>query len=462
MEKKMDIPSLSLPDLSPSLLENAANILLDCKKDPLPEKGFPYPYIAPGGGYGTMWWQLDFSIALTGMRFLDHSFCKHSLLNFITAQKENGRIPLWGNDRLPEYKGERMQREEVSSLPKLFDAAWKIAESTDDKEYLEKLLSVLVKYIAWFQKERFDSKTGLFSAVFEETFIPYYGFPGEYAPVDLNMELLHGFFCTAKIAKYCGKEDLANSLTLRGDSLQMAIRKNLWDEERKIFAARLLKKERFYSAKMASAFAALRYGSADGEQKKYLLEQLLDPARYNWGKNFLTSVDMTDERFFAAITTKTYFGNPCWSGNIWSLINENAIRGLMDSGEKSLAATLAVHTLELFQNAGFCEFINPLNKDACGVTSYAWTAGNCIDIIFSVLFGIRFNCWEKELLISPAFPEKWKGKSFSVKNLTLPDGSAVDMEIRCNNTAMIHAKITRKDGTIKIYQGENSLQIPLF
>ena len=453
----MHIPEINLPELPCDVLQRASDALQLCSQNPIPEKNFPYPYIAPGGAYGTMWWQLDFSIALTGMRYLDYDFCRNGILNFVTAQKENGRIPLWGKDRLPEYNGERLQREEVSCLPKLFDAAWKIASSTGDREFIEQILDLTVKYLRWFQAARYDSRTGLFSAVFEETFIPHIGFAGEYAPVDLNTELLYGFLCTAKIARFCGKENLAEDLSRQAENLRQAIHDRLWNSQDKIFSGLMLHDDTFNTVRMASAFAALRCGIADEEQKQALLRLLTDPERFNWKNRPVSSVDMTDTAF-AAITTQRYIGNPCWSGNVWTLINENTVRGLRDCGKNTLAAELAVETIKLFSN-NFHEFYNPLTGDPGGVKKYAWSAGNCVDMLFSILFGIEFNAWENKIVIAPSFPQSWRGKSMTANNLHLPDGKTASIEVNCAETVKIKADIKMTDSCVKSYCGENTLQI---
>lgn len=451
----MNIPIVKLPGFSGNVLKKAAEVLQLCSKAPLPAHNFPYPYIAPGGAYGTMWWQLDFSIALTGMRYFDYPFCHQGLLNFCAAQKEDGRISLWGNDRLPDFKGERLQRENVSSLPKLFDAAWKIARWTDDPLYLQKIRNLLSDYLDWFERVRFDRSTGLYSAVFEETFMPYYGFSGEYAPVDLNIELLHGLYCLKDLETNCN--DPADDLQNKAEKLKMAIRQGLWDPEKEMFYPRLLKCNGFYPIGMASAFAALRYGVANKAQKTRLLALMLDTAHYNWNGNALTSVDRTDPAF-AAITTQYYFGNPCWSGNVWTLINENAARGLCDCGEKTLAAELAVKTIRQFRKT-YCEFMNPLTGDPGGVIDYAWSAGNCVDMLFTILFGFDFDAWKKEIRIAPAFPENWHSRTMSVKNLRLPGDIVLGIDVKCGENAAIEVSFQKADDPVRILRGEKELTI---
>lgn len=60
---------------------------------------------------------------------------------------------------------------------------------------------MLKKYIDWWFDNRYDENTGLMTAVFEETFIPYLGCAGEYAPVDTNTEVYVGCYYTGLLAE---------------------------------------------------------------------------------------------------------------------------------------------------------------------------------------------------------------------------------------------------------------------
>ncbi|MBR5615026.1 MAG: hypothetical protein IKT39_06120 [Clostridia bacterium] len=202
----------------------AFECLEDCKQESAKEYGFNYPYFTPGGNYGQQWWQIDSSLALCGYKWKDRAFAERSLWNFIESQKENGRICLWGADILPgEVAGENFpkQTEEVSSLPKIFDVAYHILQGSEDNELKEATYNMMKKYIDWWFKYRFDENTGLITAVFEETFIPYLNFAGEYAPVDTNVEVYVGCYYAQLLAKELKKED-ANALKIRRDNLKTA------------------------------------------------------------------------------------------------------------------------------------------------------------------------------------------------------------------------------------------------
>ena len=450
----MNIPEISLPDFSTADLREAASVLESCRKPPLPEHGFPCPFIAPGGYYGNMWWLLDFTLALTGLRWLEPEFAKQSIRNFESCQKPDGRLPLWGNDRLPDFNGERLQRTDTSSLPKLFDAVFKIARSSRDEDFIRRCETLTSRYLDWWIRNRKDPETGLFSAVFEETFIPYYGFAGEYAPPDLNAEMLHGFFSCAGLARQTGQEEKAESLLEQAEELRRAVSRQLWDEETGFFLPLLLREKKHCRTKMVGAFAALRHKAADSAQRDALIRILRSPGHFGWGERGLTSVDRTDPAFTAY--TGKYCGNPCWSGGIWSILNENAVRGLYDCGEYELAGELAAHTLSLFRKR-YCEFMNPDTGEPSGVPDYAWTAAQCIDMLFSVIFGIDCCAWDGTVTVRPAVPDQWRGREIALRDLLLPENARLNLVIRCGPEAAIGAEIISADGTASRSRGNGKL-----
>jgi len=58
-----------------------------------------------------------------------------------------------GNNHLEQTKG-------VSSLPKIFDVAYHIVKASTDILLIEKTYMMLMNYLDWWYKERYDSKTG--------------------------------------------------------------------------------------------------------------------------------------------------------------------------------------------------------------------------------------------------------------------------------------------------------------
>lgn len=158
--------------------------------------GFKYPFFSPGG-YGECWWEIDSSYAAEAYSYIDFITAKNAMLNFFFVQKEDGRIPLWGNDILPKSENHPLQSDNASALPVLFMTGFAVAKRSRDNDFRHKIFNMLYKYLNWWKKERKDKNTGLITYLFEETFPPYLGRAGEYCGVDTNVAVAIG-------AKICG------------------------------------------------------------------------------------------------------------------------------------------------------------------------------------------------------------------------------------------------------------------
>ena len=422
---------IKFPEIYQKNLDYAVSCLEDCKQENALEYGFNYPYFTPGGGYGAQWWQLDSTVALGGYKWIDREFSERSLLNFVESQKEDGRICLWGRDLLPKAVAGGdfpKQSEGVSSLPKLFDVAYHILKGSTDIEYKKLIYSCMKKYLAWWFENRLDKKTGLISAVFEETFIPYLGFAGEYAPVDTNTEVYVGCHYTELIAEELGYVRDAEVINSRKSALKESINKYLWNDEKGAYYPYLIKEEKLSDCLMASTFFPLRLNIADEERKNRLIKLLLNHDEFNWDTIPVTSVSKLDKVF---TTTKgNYQGNLSWSGNVWTLINEMIVRGLNDCGEYKLAAELALKTVYAFNN-NCTEFINPFDGTGHGVLKYAWTASQYLQLITETIFGISYDAKKFQIDVFPKLTDNLKQKHIELKNVEIQKGIYLDVIIDC-------------------------------
>lgn len=426
-------------------LNYAVECLEYCKQENIPVCGFNYPYFSPGGGYGQQWWQLDSALALCGYKWIDRKFAETALLNFIESQKEDGRICLWGRDELPKFVAGGdfpKQSTNVSSLPKIFDVSYHILQGSADDKLKRATYDMMKKYIEWWFNYRMDKETGLITAVFEETFIPYLGFSGEYAPVDTNTEVYVGCHYTWLMAQKYGEKSYADILNKRKIQLKESINRYLWNVEKGAYYPYDVKERRSIDCLMASTFYPLRLGIADKEQKNSLIALLKNHEYFNWDTIPLTSVSKTDKLF--TTTTGAYQGNLSWSGNVWTLINETVIRGLVDCDENELASELALKTLYAFKSNCF-EFINPFDGSGHGVEKYAWTASQFIELIVEVIFGVSYDAEKNVITISPNLSAELKNQSLCLKNI----------QISCD----IIANITVDNGNITCNVSDDTVKI---
>ena len=416
-----------------------------CKQNDAKEYGFNYPYFTPGGSYGKQWWQLDSSLALSGYKWIDRDFSETSLWNFIESQNADGRICLWGADELPKYVAGGnfpKQRLGVSSLPKIFDVAYHILLGSTDIKLKKATYVMLKKYIDWWFDNRLDSDTGLITAVFEETFIPYLGYAGEYAAVDTNTEVYVGCHYTQALAENLGETTDADILKLRKEQLKQSINKYLWDDEKGAYYPYDVKEKKNIDCLMASTFFPFRLGIASPKQRERLITLLKNHEHFNWETIPLTSVSKKDKIF--TTTTGGYQGNASWSGNVWTLINEMVVRGLVDCKEEELAAELAFKTLSFFKS-NCAEFINPFDGKGHGVEKYAWTAAQFIELLVEVIFGISYHADKNEILVSPKLSENLKNKHIALKELKLNSNVCMDIHIDSGNVTC-----TVSDDTVKV------------
>ncbi len=410
---------ITFPNIKQEEFDYAFECLDDCKRPDAADFGFNYPYFTPGGQYGNgnQWWQLDSSLALSGYKWADRSFCETSLLNFIKSQKEDGRICLYGRDKLPEQVAGNnfpKQSEGVSSLPKIFDVAYHILKGTDNEKLILDTYSMLKKYLDWWYRDRYDDKTGLISSVFEETFIPYLGNSLEYAAVDTNVEVYVGLTYTAEIAKKLNYMEDARLFELKAEKLKLAINTYLWNEENGAYYPYDLNKSEQVDCLMASTFYPLRMNIASSNQKDRLIALLKDDSHFNWNTIPLTSVSKKDPIF--TTTRGIYQGNASWSGNVWTLINEMVVRGLIDCGENELASELALKTVYAFNNK-CSEFINPFDSTPHGVEKYAWSASQYLELIIEVVFGVSADFAQKEVRINPHLTDGLKNEKLSLTGI---------------------------------------------
>ena len=286
---------------------------------------------------------------------------------------------------------------------------------------------MLKAYADWWYQERRDPETGLMSAVFEETFIPYYGCAMEYAPVDTNVEVYVGLIYTARLGEKMGENDHAALLRERAKQLKTAIQKYLWVQEKGAFYPYDLVEKQPIDCLMASTFYPLRMQIANAQQQKMLLTLLQDHQHFNWDTIPLTSVSKKDPIFK---TPKGHYqGNASWSGNVWTLINETVVRGLIDCNEKELAAELAMKTVRAFHR-NCAEFINPFDGTGQGVLQYAWSAAQYITLIIEVIFGIHIDGHTRTVTILPNLTEALKREELSITGLTVLNGVKLDVWLR--------------------------------
>ena len=417
--------AVQLGEICTEGLQNALEVLEQCKVE-TPCWGFTHPFFAPGGQYGVQWWHLDGAVALDGYKWIDQKTAENAVRNFMAVQRPDGRIPLWGADEIPAFPTIGRPLKEVSSLPELLRAAAKVARRSKDPSFVAQTDQLLRRNLDWWLSQRQDPGTGLLTAVFEETFRPWLGEAGEYAPVDTNVEMALGCQEAAGLAEHLGFGQEAREYREKGRRLMEAVQRYLWEEKTGFFHPYLVKEGRRVEDRLAESFYALGDPGLLPERKRRLLSLLTDPKAFGWGNRALTSVALDDPGF--TVTHGEYQGNPSWSGMVWSLINYNVVCALEMAGESGLAAELAYHTLRVFDH-NCVEFADPFDGSGHGVKAYAWTAAHYLLLMVEHLFGVSYDAWADRVTVRPNLPLRLLGREAVLEGLPLPCGGLLSVRV---------------------------------
>jgi len=407
------VPRIQIPGISQATFADAFKVLDECLVIDVPLFGFDHPYMAPGGAYGSNWWQLDTSLNLAGAKWSNQAFAEGVIRGFASVQSQNpdGRIDLWGGGSV------RGQNADSSSVPRLFETGYDVARRANDLELRELAYHVLKRYLDWWLSPvKRNPQTGLVTATFEETVGDPEITPGVNATVDTNVAVALGCWNVALLADRMGKKGDATRYQEAFGNFKQAINKHLWDEDRGQYRNRNLKTGKLSDVLVCTTFDPLRLGIAPPERREQLLTLLLDPAQFNWGSRPLTSIAKTDPRYVEA---KGPYDGSAWYGDIWTMRNLPVIAGLRDIGRHDLAAELAWSTIKSFDGK-FTEYITPSDGSGEGVKRYGWSASQYIEAIIEYLFGVDADCMENRLRILPHIPRELRGQELRLDGLILP------------------------------------------
>jgi glycogen debranching enzyme len=414
---------LTFPGITGEQFEDAFNVLRECINTP--SHGFMFPYMGPGGQYGHCWWERDSSLTLNGYCWLDQKFCEDALKNFTYVQKPNGRIPLWGNDRVGNLD------EQLSAIPVIFDVARRVAGRTGDREYIEKIYGMLAAYLDWWLSPcKCDRATGLVCGIMEETDPADHEEQLTFAEVDLNVQVCAGADILREFAAYLGLKDDEQKYFRIFCELRDIINRHLYDEETGFYYTRNVKENRLMTERpYNSAFDTFRRGIVPKDRIPALLSVLKDNSKYGYYNRYGITTAPFDSPEFCE-TTGDYKGWTSWSGNIWTLRNEIIAKGLHESGLRREAAHIAYQTVMTF-NGNYAEFVNPSDGSGQGVRRYGWTASEYIELIIEEIFGINYDAWTDTLTVTPNIPEELYGHTISIRNVSLGDGRTLDVTVDC-------------------------------
>jgi putative isomerase len=157
----------------------------------------------------------------------------------------------------------------------------------------------------------------------------------------LDGELLHG------MAVYLGDSEKADFLQNKVANLRLKISEWFWDENRSVFANRLLDGN-YVNDLAPTSFYPLIAGACNSDQQKSLIENYMFNDKKFGGEFVLPSVSRDNPAFS---------DNVYWRGRIWGPLNYWTYHGLRRYGHNKTAQWLAERSNSLFMNGwgnGMC------------------------------------------------------------------------------------------------------------
>jgi hypothetical protein len=373
----------------------------------------------------------------------------------LASQNPDGRIDQNGTH------GIRGQVADMGQYPLFFQPAYDIARLTDDDALRARIYQTMRGYLDWWLSPvKRDARTGLVSAIFEETEgdiaqAPHLNSPANLnglngvgappktvAPVDVNVLVAVGAELTARLASALGKMDDAQHYHRIFSDLSKAINAYLWDESKGAYYNYDLRKGTLREGLNVSCFYPLRFDIAPDVRRDRLLKTMLDPKQFNWGKVPLTSWAMTDPGYIEA---KGGYDGRAWYGDVWTIHNLPVVAGLEDSGRPDLAAELNWSTIKAF-HANYYEYLLPSTGHGEGTNDMTITASQYIDAVIHHLFGVDYDRIAQRITIMPHIPKVLYGKDLALDDLIAPNGVGTRLSIHIlqfsQNSAKIILKIT--------------------
>ena len=346
------------------------------------------PFLDPGSGYeGDLWdWDSYFTAKALCAAFstcsdmeMKEAGCarevvaahiKGCVLNFLTAQENDGYIPIMlsGNGLFAGYfHGEHAKSIPLNQhKPFLCQAALQAGEFTGDYKWID--CDKLAAYLHYYEMRQFDVRSGLF--IWQDDIMigidnnptVYYRAPRSSADIYLNSFIVAEYDAMAEILRRNDKD--ATEYENKAATLRIAINGQMWDEHDGIYYSQdvgFVKTERSYNGftfhegfaprwntvplkiRFWACFLPLYVGVCNEEQANRLCEHLHDPdVMATYGIRTLAR----NEKMYNLEKSN----NPSnWLGPIWIVANYLTYKGLLRYKKTELAENLRAKTILLLQ-----------------------------------------------------------------------------------------------------------------
>ncbi len=327
-------------------------------------------------------WQWDAYFHALAYRHLDMGLAKDQLRIVLDHQRPDGMIPDAVHDEgTITHLGFPIEAD-VTKPPLLAWAAWKLYETSGDREFLDEIYEPIVRWNRWwFEKNDLDGD-GLceyqhpFSSGLDDSPLWDEGMP-VCAP-DLNTYLCLQQEALGRIAAVLGLEQEAAEWIERADQTAGRMVRVLWDEQAGLFWA--VRQGEPIRVRTPFSLFPLLTGRLPANIEDRLVRHLTDRDEF-WPRFPVPTVALDDPR---------YDPQQMWRGPTWVNVNYLLIDGLTRCGRGDLAADLRRRTLEMLSSGDdLYEYYHPETgaSDPRAASIFGWSAALLIDLVLQEAAG---------------------------------------------------------------------------
>lgn len=320
-------------------------------------------------------WQWDAYFHALAYRYVDQSLAQDQLRILLDHQREDGMLPDAVHDEGLVTHLDFPVKADVTKPPLIAWAAWKLYQTSQDREFLDEIYEPLVRWNRWWFEANDLDFNGLceyqhpFSSGLDDSPLWDEGMPVE-SP-DLNTYLCMQQAALANIAEVIGERESAIQWRQRADEIAQRMLNQMWDEEAGLFWATHL--GRRINVRTLFNFFPLLTGRMPPGVTSRLVATLVDPEQF-WTPYPLPSVALRDPKFDP---------NQMWRGPSWINIDYLFIEGLDRTGHSHLAKQLRQRTLDMIsKQSDIYEYYHPLTgmNPPKAAPIFGWSSAVFIDL----------------------------------------------------------------------------------
>ena len=377
-----------------------------------------YVYVCPSIADYPWQWFWDSCFHAIALSHFDSDLAKNELRNLVSVQRQDGFIPHvihWGS-RLVAHIPARWQsrwalRPKTTALiqpPVLAQAVRKVAEQSEDREFLAEMLDKVKRYYLWLRDNRDPDADNLISAIspYETGMdqLPAYDealglknpsrlglhiadrlldlknlsrnyrteaiFKSDWFNVEdvlINCVYAQGLHDIAAMCEMVGDEASGKSFKRMAERTEEAVLSKCYDSEAGAFWSLASKSERPLKTMTVASLLPVILESIDQRRLERLVEgHLLNGSEF-WLDYPVPSVARSEASFRPSGSLVI------WRGPTWININWFLAKGLQRHGYEEAARTIALRSAELVMKSGFREFYNPLTGEGYGAHGFGWS-----------------------------------------------------------------------------------------